>query len=324
MEDTTPRFVGPCFVGIDVAKAKLDIHILPGNQAFTVARDAAGLAGLAERLRALAPSLIVLEATGGLETVVVSTLGVAGLPVVAVNPRQIRDFARACGTLAKSDRLDARLIALYAERMRPALRPLPDAQALLLAELLARREQLVAMITAEGNRLKQVTAKRLLREITDHVTWLQKQLSTLEKDLDTAIRGTPLWREKVELLAAVPGIGPALTRALVVGLPELGQLTRRQISALVGVAPIARDSGTMRGNRSIRGGRADVRAKLFMGAWVGVRHNPVLKATYERLRDAGKARKVALVACMRKLLVILNAMIRDQNPWNGAEPKAPI
>lgn len=307
------------FVGIDVAKAKLDIHIHPTNETFTTPRNPAGLAELVARMRALAPQLIVLEATGGLETVVLSALGVAGLPVVAINPRQMRDFARATGHFAKTDRLDARLIALFAARIQPDLRPLPDEQAILLGELLARREQLLGMIVAETNRGQQLSARRLVRQVTEHVHWLQKQLSDIEAELDEAIRASPLWRENATLLTSVPGVGDGLTRTLLIELPELGTLTRRQISALVGVAPMARDSGTMRGCRSIRGGRSTVRAKLFMATWVACRHNPVIKAAYERLRAAGKPRKVALVACMRKLLVILNAIVRTGTPWQANE-----
>jgi transposase len=312
MEDTSA-----CFVGIDVAKAKLDIHIHPTNESFVVSRDAAGLSELVGRLRDAKPSLVVLEATGGLETVVISRLGLAKLPVVAINPRQMRDFARATGQLAKTDRLDARLIALFAARIQPEVRPLPDQDALLLGELLARREQLIGMITAENNRRQQLSARRLVRQVDQHVLWLQKQLSGIEADLDGAIRATPLWRDTVTLLTSVPGVGAAVARTLLIELPELGHLTRRKIAALAGLAPLARDSGTVRGRRAIRGGRSTVRAKLFMAAWVGCRHNPALRTAYDRLIAAGKPRKVALVACMRKLLTILNAIVRSQTPWHS-------
>jgi transposase len=309
--------VSSCFVGIDIAKSKLDIHLHPSDETFTVPRTTEGVATLVERMRAHAPTLSVLEATGGLETGVVSALGVAGLPVVAVNPRQMRDFARAMGKLAKTDRLDARMIALFAARIRPEPRPLPNEQSILLGELLARREQLIGMITAETYRRQQLVAERLVKQVDAHILWLQRQLTGIETELDGVIRETPLWRAKANLLASVPGVGPAVIRTLLLELPELGRLTRREISALVGVAPVARDSGTMRGKRSIRGGRSTVRAKLFMAAWVGRRHNPVLRATYERLAAAGKPRKVALVACMRRLLVILNAIIRTGTPWKN-------
>jgi transposase len=308
-----------CVVGIDVAKATLDIHILPSGEAFSTPRDQAAINALAKRLHTLKPTRVVLEATGGLETVVTSTLGLAGLPVVAVNPRQIRDFARACGRLAKTDRLDAKIIALFAERIQPELRPLPDAEAIQLSELLARREQLLAMMTAERNRQPMLRSKRLIKQLDAHLLWLQKQLSTIETDLDAAISASPLRQARVELLSEIPGVGPVLTRTLVISLPELGTLTRRQIAALVGVAPMAHDSGTMHGQRHIRGGRAELRGKLFMATWVAVRHNPVLKAFYDRLIAANKPRKVALIACMRKLLTILNAIIRSAKPWQIAE-----
>ena len=307
------------FVGIDVAKAKLDVHVHPLGTRFEVSRDPRGLAELVTRLRAIAPALIVLEATGGLETVVVSALGTGGLPVVAVNPRQIRDFARALGRLAKTDRLDAEVIALFASRMQPALRPLPDEQAILLGELLARREQLLGMLVAEKNRRQQLQARRLVKQVDAHVLWLQRQISGLERELDAAIRQTPLWRDKAEQIESVPGAGPTLTRTLVLELPELGTLTRRQISALVGVAPMAAESGTMRGERHIRGGRAVVRAKLYMATISAIRCNPPIKAAYERLLDAGKLKKVALVACMRKLLGILNAIVRSGQKWRNVE-----
>ena len=313
-----------CFVGIDVAKASLDIHLLPSGETLSVKRNTEGLRELVDRLRALRPTLIVLEATGGLEVVVISALSVAQLPVVAMNPRQIRDFARAEGTLAKTDRLDAAVIARFGERMRPPVRPLPSEQAVLLSELLGRREQLVEMMTAERNRRQQLRAKRLVKQVDAHLAWLQKQLSGIETDLDAALRASPLWCETIELMQQVPGVGPALTRTLAIDLPELGRLTRRQIAALVGVAPMAHDSGQMRGQRSIRGGRAGVRAKLYMAAWVGVRFNPVLKDFYARLLTAGKSRKVALVACMRKLLTILNAMARTRQPWRAVDTSVSI
>jgi transposase len=311
-----PTIATPCFVGIDVAKANLDICLRPSGETFTTARTPAGLDALVIRLQALAPALIVLEATGGFEVVVATALGTAGLPVVVINPRQIRDFARSTGQLAKTDRLDAALIALFAERIRPPLRPLPDATAQELGELLARRRQIVEMMSAERNRRQQLNARRLQKRVDAHLAWLQKELSVAERDLDAGLRASPLWCETADLLSSVPGVGAATVRTLLVELPELGHLTRRQIAALAGLAPMARDSGTRRGGRSIRGGRATVRSMLFMASWVGVRFNPVLKASYDRLRAAGKARKVALVACMRKLLTILNAIVRSGTPWH--------
>jgi transposase len=308
-----------CFVGIDVAKAQLDIHLRRCGEVFSTSRDSAGLDALVERLKPLAPTLIVLEATGGFEIMVAAALGTASLPVAVVNPRQIRDFARATGRLAKTDALDAAVIALFAERVRPPLRPLPDAAAQALAELLGRRRQIVEMMTAERCRLKQARAKSLIKRIELHLAWLQKELSRAETELDEAIRASPLWHERVELMLDVPGIGPAVSRSMLVQVPELGQLSRRQIAALAGLAPINCDSGSKRGARSIRGGRRELRATLFMATWVGVRHNPVLKRFFDRLRAAGKPRMLAMVACMRKLLTILNAMIRDNKPWHCAE-----
>ena len=313
-----------CFVGIDVSKAQLDVHIRPSGEAFSTPRTPEGLVDLVARLGAVAPALIVLEATGGFEISVAAALAAARLPVAVINPRQIRDFARATGKLAKTDALDAAVIALFAERIRPDLRPLPDAAARELAELLGRRRQVVEMLTAERNRLKQASANRLILRLQAHLSWLQQELSSADADLDTAIRASPLWRERVELMIEVPCIGPVVSRNLLVQLPELGRLTRREIAALAGIAPMNRDSGTMRGRRSIRGGRTALRATLFMATWVGVRHNPVLKAFYERLRAAGKPRMVAMVACMRKLLTIVNAMIRDNKSWQPTNTGASI
>jgi len=306
------------FIGIDVAKKHLDIHVLPDNTAFTVSRDDGGLDELVNRLRQLAPQLIVLEATGGYEKVVLASLAGAGLAVLAVNPRQVRDFARACGRLAKTDRLDAAIIAHFAERLRPPLRPLPDAAAQALGAIVVRRRQIIDMISAENMRLQQTLARKVQTSIKAHLTWLQEQLTSIDDDLDATIKENDTWLHNEQLLDAVPGVGKTTARTLIVELPELGSLDRRQIAALVGVAPINHDSGCHRGQRHIRGGRTTVRAALFMAAWVGTRHNPVLQAFYKRLIAAGKPRKVALVACMRKLLTILNALIRDQKPWQTA------
>jgi len=306
-----------CFVGIDIAKAKLDVHFHPSGDTFTLPRNQEGISSLVTRLQDCQPTLVVLEATGGLEIVVVSALGLAGLPVVAINPRQMRDFSRAAGYIAKTDRLDARLIALFAARMQPEIRPLPNEQSIRLAELLARREQLIAMITAEANRRQALMSTQLTHQIDEHIEWLEKRLSDIEAALDNAVRKTPLWRETADLLTSVPGVGPAMTRTLLFELPELGSLSRRRISSLVGVAPMARDSGKMKGKRSIRGGRGSVRAKLFMATWVARTHNPVIRASYERLIAAGKPRKIALVACMRRLLVILNAIVKTKTPWHS-------
>ena len=306
------------FVGIDVAKAHLDIAVRPTGERWTVANDDTSITALVAQLQAVSPTLIVLEATGGFQRAVVAALATAGLPVVVANPRQTRDFAKATGQLAKTDALDARALAHFAEAIRPAPRPLPDAQTDVLRALLTRRRHLIAMRTAEQNRLGSAPP-RMQAAIQAHITWLEMHLATLDDDLDTALRASPVWRERDELYQSVPGIGPVCARTLLLELPELGTLSRQRIAALVGVAPFNRDSGTLRGHRTIWGGRAHVRATLSMGTLVAVRHNPVLKACYERLRAAGKAKKVALIACMRKLLTILNAMAQHQTPWQPRE-----
>ncbi len=306
------------YVGIDVSKDRLDVALLPAGESLAVGRDGAGLEELAAKLRRAAPALVVLEATGGYEQVVSASLAAAGLPVCVVNPRQIRDFARATGKLAKTDRLDALAIARFAQAVRPEPRPLPDAQAQALGELVGRRRQVVEMIGMESNRARQARGKTVKRSIARVSAALQAQLTAIEAELDETIRGTPIWREREELLKSVPGIGDATARVLLAELPELGQLDRHQVAALAGLAPFNRDSGTWRGERHIQGGRASLRAALYMPTLVATRHNPVLRGMYRRLCDAGKKPKVAIVACMRKLLVILNAIIRDQRPWQHA------
>ncbi len=316
MDQTNQTHVS--FVGIDVAKKHLDVHIRPSGQAFTTTRDAPGLDDLVKQLQALRPELIVLEATGGYEAVVTATLSGAGLPVLVVNPRQIRDFARACGQLAKTDSLDAAIIALFADRIRPELRPLPDEATRQLGELTARRRQIVEMITAEGHRRQQASHKRVQKRLDAHTAWLQKELSSIDTDIDTAVRKSMLWQQQEALLTSVPGVGKTVARTLLADLPELGQLDRRSLAALVGIAPMNHDSGMHRGARRIRGGRTTVRGVLYMAAWVGTRFNPVLKTFYQRLLATGKPRKVALVACMHKLLTILNAIIRTNTKWEIA------
>jgi transposase len=306
------------FVGIDVAKDRLDVHVRPGGESFTVARDGEGLAALVDRLKQVAPALIVLEATGGFEITVAAAVGSAGLPLAVVNPRQIRDFARATGKLAKTDALDAAAIAHFAQAVHPEPRALPEAQAQELGELVARRRQVIEMMVAERNRGRQLQSTRLKKRIERHLAALQKELTEIETDLDENIRGTPIWRENENLLKSVPGVGNATARTLLADLPELGTLGRKQIAALVGVAPFNRDSGAWRGRRTIWGGRAGVRATLYMAALVASRHNPVIAAFYRHLRDLGKPSKVALTACMRKLLVMLNAILRDRRPWQNA------
>jgi len=306
------------YIGIDVSKDRLDVCRRPSGTAFAVARDGEGVAALIERLQGARPELIVLEATGGFEQVVAAGLAGAGLPVVVVNPRQIRDFARSMGRLAKTDRIDAEVIALFAERVRPEVRPVPDAAARELDELVTRRRQVIEMMVAEGNRARRLASRRLKKRIDRHLEVLQKELTEIERELDDTIRRSPIWRETEDLLKSVPGIGNATARTLLAELPELGTLDRRQIAALAGVAPFNRDSGTFRGRRMIGGGRAGVRATLYMAALVASRHNPVIAAFYQRLLAAGKPKKTALVACMRKLLTILNAIIRHRIPWQIA------
>jgi len=305
------------FVGIDVSKDRLDVHIRPTGEVFAVARDGAGLEQLVGKLRTIAPSLIVLEATGGFETVVAAALAAAGLPLAVVNPRQIRAFAKACGQLAKTDKLDAAVIAHFADAVQPPARGVPDEAARALAELLTRRRQLIGMMTAERNRRRQLTQPRLVRTVDQVLATLQLQLSAIDTDIDTAIRATPAWREKEELLTTAPAIGAKIARTLIADLPELGALTRRRITALVGVAPFNHDSGKRHGKRAIAGGRSSVRAALYMAVLVAIRRKLPLAATYQRLRAAGKPAKVAIVATMRKLLVILNAIMRDKTAWHA-------
>ncbi len=314
--------VPACFVGIDVAKATLDVATRPGGERWSTPNDEAGISALVARLRPLAPTLIVLEATGGFETATVAAVAAAGLAVVVANPRQVRDFARATGQLAKTDALDAQILALFAERVRPEPRPLPDAAAQALDAVLTRRRQLLEMLTAERNRLGFATAAPVRRDITQHIHWLERRLRDVDGDLEQAIHASPVWRAKENLLRSVPGVGPIVSRTLLGELPELGTLTHKQIAALVGVAPRACDSGTLRGKRLVWGGRAPVRAVLYMGALVATRCNPVIRTFYARLLTAGKAPKVALVACMRKLLTILNAILRTGTPWRPVQAGA--
>lgn len=302
------------FIGVDVSKARLDVGVVPSGEVFSVANDPAGIDELIQRAKAFSPTLVVLEATGGLQGAVVAALGVAGLPTVVVNPRQVRDFARASGMLAKTDTLDAVILARFGERMRPELRPLPSEESVALEALLRRRRQLVEMIVAEGNRLASAPPP-VQRDIQEHISWLKRRLKGVDEDIDGAIRKSPLWLHKRRLLGSMPGVGRVTTTALIAQLPELGQLDRRKIAALVGVAPLNRDSGTMRGRRQIWGGRAAVRKVLYMATLVATKRNSVIQAHYARLVAAGKPKKVALVACMRKLLTILNAMLRDDTPW---------
>ncbi len=307
-----------CFVGIDVAKAHLGVALRPSDTAWTVANDSAGIESLIERLKSSPPELAVLEATGGYEAPVAAALATADIPVAVVNPRQVRDFAKATGQLAKTDRIDALTLALFAERVRPEARPLPDPVGNELRALVARRRQLLDMLGAEQNRLRHASPASVRKGLEKHVRWLKRQLDDVDDNLDRAVRGSSLWRAKDDLLRSVPGIGPITSRTLLAELPELGHLNRREIAALVGVAPLNRDSGQFRGRRFVWGGRASVRATLYMAALTATRHNPVIRAFYHRLLERGKPQKVAITACMRKLIVILNAMVKSDQHWKPA------
>ena len=302
-------------VGIDVSKAQLDVALHPTNDGWHVNHDASGIAGLVERLRTVQPTLVVLEATGGLEVPVTGALAEAGLPVVVVHPRPARDVAQATGRLAKTDTLDARGLAHFAEAVRPTPRPPPEAQAQALSALLTRRRQVVQRLTAARRRL-QTAPPPIRADIQDHLIWLTRRLARPDDDVAAAIHASPLGRATDEMLQSTPGVGPILARTLVAEVPELGVLNRQEIAALMGVAPLNRDRGTWRGKRAVWGGRAHVRAVLYMSTLAAVRHHPVLTAFYERLRAVGKAPKVALTACMRKLLTSLNAMLKHRTPWH--------
>jgi len=300
-------------VGIDVSKAELEVAV--GEETWTTSNDETGIAKLLERLDQRTVKLVVLEATGGYETAAVAALAEAGQPVVVANPRQVREFARSMGKLAKTDRIDAQVLALFGERVRPEVRPLPDAETQEFTALLARRRQVIEMIVAEKNRLK-MAPKPVAKDIRKHIEWLKRSLKSVDSDLDRRIKTSPVWRAKEDLLRSVPGIGPVVSRTLIGELPELGYLNRQQIAALAGVAPLNRDSGTLRGRRMVWGGRRTVRVALYMAALTASQRNPTIRVFYQRLRARGKPPKVALTACMRKLLVITNAMVRDGVPWD--------
>jgi transposase len=301
-------------VGIDVSKTNLDVAIEPTRERWQVDNDERGIQQLVKRLGELRPERIVLEATGGYELAVLAALGCAELPAVAVNPRQVRDFAKATGRLAKTDALDAQVLAHFAAVVKPALRRLPDAATRELAGLLARRRQLVDMRTAESNRLS-LALEQVRPEIREHLRWLDKRIKELDRELHDRLRASPLWREKEDLLRTIPGVGPVLTTSLLAEVPELGSVSHRQLAALVGVAPFNCDSGKWKGTRRIWGGRSQVRAMLYMATCAAVRHNPIVRVLYQRLVAAGKRKKIALVACMRKLLTICNAVIAHRTPW---------
>jgi len=307
-------------VGIDISKKRLDVAVLPANEQWAVANGEPEREELAARLKMHKPGLVVVEATGGLEMPVVAILAAAELPVVVANPRQVRDFAKAKGRLAKTDKIDARLLAEFGHAIEPEVRPLKDAEAQELDALITRRRQLVEMLVQEKNRLSGAP-RRLQRDIKEHIEELQRRLARLNVDIGNAVKSHPLWREQDSLLRSVPGVGTVLSTTVLAELQEIGKLDRRKIAALIGVAPFNRDSGMMRGRRSIWGGRAQVRTVLYMATFSAIRFNPVLRAFFDRLRAAGKPYKVALTASMRKLLTILNAMVRDRRPWSP-EPQA--
>jgi transposase len=327
--DPTTTTTAQVFAGVDVSKDRLDVCLRWSEpqrhneeEAFVVAYDESGIDALLSRLLEERTVLVILEATGGFERTVVGALAAVGLALVVVNPRQVRDFARATGTLAKTDRIDASILARFAQAVRPAPKPLPDGEIRALQAIVARRRQLLGMIAAENNRLSSAP-NAVAKRIAAHLRWLEKELSRTERDLEAAIESSPALGENEALLRSVPGVGPVLARTLLAGVPELGTLTHKRVAALVGVAPLNRASGTLRGRRSVWGGRADVRGALYMGALVAARRNPVVRGFYERLLAAGKPKKVALVACMRKLLSILNAVLKHRTPWRSPQYLSP-
>jgi transposase len=310
--------------GIDVSKERLDVRVLPSGEAFFVANDHEGIDELVGRLQEAGPELVVLEATGRYERPAASAIAAseAGIAVAIVNPRQVRDFAKATGRLAKTDKIDAQILAHFAAAIEPPPSVLPDEEALALQAILTRRRQLLTMLVAEKNR-HLMAPEAMAKRIRAHLRWLEKELERTDRELEEAVQHSEVWRRNEELLRSVPGVGPVLARTLLAELPELGSIKTKRLSALVGVAPFNRDSGKIRGKREVWGGRAPVRAALYMGALVATRHNPLLKEFYERLLKAGKPKKVALVACMRKLLSILNAVMRDGAVWRSTHTLTP-
>jgi len=309
------------FIGIDIDKENIDVAEHHSGQQWQFANTEEGIAQAVTCVEALSPVLVVMEATGGIEWPLAAALAVAGIPLAVVNPRQVRDFAKATGRLAKTDSIDARVLAHFACAVQPTPRPLPDIKTQELTAILTRRHQVIEMITAESNRLRSTRVKAVRERIQAHILWLKGDLANINAELGQTIRQSPVWREKDDLLKSVPAVGPVLSTTLLAHLPELGTLNRRQISALVGVAPFNRDSGTLRGKRTIWGGRATVRSALYMSTLVATRYNPVIRDFYQRLRAAGKAKKVALTACMRKLLIILNAILKHRTPWHYPDPE---
>lgn len=304
------------YVGIDVSKLTLDVCVLPEKQSFTVDNHYTGLDQIIKRLKHVEACLIVLEATGGYEIPVAASLYDAGFDVAVVNPRQVRDFARSVGELAKTDSIDAQIIARFAQATNPQPKPVPSTEQLMLKELITRRRQLINMRTADKNRLDAVHSREVRKDLSDHIRWLDKRIERIDRDLSEVIRNSPIWREKDNLLQSVPGVGDTLSRTLLAALPELGRANRREIAKLVGVAPLNRDSGQMRGRRTIWGGRHSVRSALYMATLSATRYNPVIASMYQRMLDRGKDKKLALTACMRKLLTILNVILKTYVPWS--------
>lgn len=303
------------FVGIDIAKDTLDIHVLPSNENWTSRHNEHGITDTVTSLTGLAPECIVLEATGGLETTLAVALTSAGLPVAIVNPRQIRDFARAMGRLAKTDSIDAEVIALFAEKVTPECRPMPSADEMALKELITRRRQLIDIRTMEKNRQQGILSQQVIDSIATHIDYINAELNEIDREIKQFIEASPVWRVRENLLTSVPGVGNRTAEMIISSLPEIGSLNRREVAALAGLAPINRDSGTFRGRRVIGGGRAVVRSQLYMAALSAIRCNDVIREYYNRLIARGKVFKVAITACMRKLLTIINAIIRDSRPW---------
>jgi len=306
------------YVGIDVSKDRLDVHVRPSGEAFAVGRDGKGLGELVARLRGVEPRLIAVEATGGFETVVAAAVAGAHLPLAVVNPAQVRHFAQAVGKRAKTDPIDAAVLARFAEAVKPEPRELPDEAVRLLAELVGRRAQLIEMLVAERQREKRASATRVRKSLARHIAALEKELSEIDRDIDTMVRGSPVWREKENLLITFPGVAHTIARSVLADLPELGRLTRREIASLVGLAPFIRQSGQWKGKSMIAGGRPSARAAIFMAALSAIRCNPVLRAFYQSLLARGKPKMVALIAVARKVLTILNAMLRDKKQWQRA------
>jgi transposase len=307
------------YAGIDISKEKLDLSLYPEDSGQTFSYDEKGVMDITEYLSKVRPAIVVLEATGGYETVVAAALSAAGIAVALTNPRQIRDFAKATGRLAKTDSIDARVIAHFAAAVKPSPKPVSDDQAREFKEMLMRRRQIIEMITAEKNRLGKARSS-VKKRIEAHLQWLQRELDDINQQLSETVKNSPIWRKKNDMLRSIPGVGPVLSLTLLADLPELGKLNRRQISALVGVAPLNRDSGLWRGKRTVWGGRSKVRAALYMSTLVATRYNPVIRAFYLRLCAIGKAKKVAITACMRKLLTIINAIIKTRTTWAAPMP----